>query len=239
MPKFSIIMPVLMQYDYQYRMTTVCIKNIQAFSYNYELIILHSLKEYYGDKIKNSLRKEDQYIPFDNNPSQAQALNIGISKARGEYIILIGNDNFVHQDYLKEIDKKLDDPIFKVLACCVDRLPPDEWKEFCKARKEQNYMQATVFSYINFQGVTIKKSILDELGPLDENLPFYLWERDVNIRFQEKGINCGIVLTSYMTTPQNMTRDNKTLPEGITNWWTDEAKTKEHKYFFKKWGRYA
>lgn len=228
-----------MQHEYQVRMTIAAIKNIQAFSYNYELIVLHSFAQYRAEHIKPLFRKQDQYIPFDNNPSQSEALNIGIGKAKGEYIILIGNDNFVHQKWLKEIDKRLPSPHFSILACCVDRLPPEEWQEFRKARKKTDYITASMFSYVNFQGVTIKKEILDKIGPLDEKLPFYLWEMDLNERLKEEGLNCGIVLDSYMTTSQNMTRDNLVLPEGLENYWTDESKTKEHQYFFEKWGRYA
>lgn len=235
-PKFSILIPVLMQHKYQYSMTVACINNIKAFSYNYEIIFLHSYASY-GSDIKKHLRSQDTYIAFSNNPSQAEALNIGIKKARGDYIILIGNDNFVHQNWLSEIDKKLDDKNAQILACSVDRVPYEEYEPLLKEYSdERNGIKYNYFSYFNFQGVTIPKKIFTEIGLLDENLPFYFWERDLNNRLAEKGYTCGAVLTSLMTTPMSMTRLDPSLPEGLENWWTDESNTKEIEYFKKKWG---
>src|SRR3990167_6097493 len=137
MPKFSIVMPVFMQHIYQFNMTVACLNNIHAFSYDYEIIFLHSFAEYGGD-IKKYLREKDQYIPFENNISQAEAINKGIKAAKGEYIILIGNDNFVHQNWLSEIDKRLDDSYCQILACSVDRGPFDEWEDTIKQYEPSN-----------------------------------------------------------------------------------------------------
>lgn len=239
MPKFSIVMPLLIQHDAQLRITYACIYNLQAFSYDYELIILQSMIGYrhYSRDTKKILRAEDQYIPFENNPSQAEALNIGISRAKGEYVILIGNDNFVHQDWLSEIEKRLGDPKYQILGCSVDRASYNKWEKLLETHKDTNGIKGANFSYLNFQGLTIKKTILEEVGPFDEQLPFYLWERDYNLRLEDKGYQCGAVLTSFMTTPQSMTRLDQTLPEGINNWWTDEQMAKEIAYYNKKWGK--
>lgn len=235
MAKFSILIPLLIQHEYQFNMTRACIENIHGFTKNYEIVLLHSLQNLdvgkykpCGKYIKDMLRKQDTYLGFDNNPSQAEALNIGIGKAKGEYIILIGNDNFVHQNWLDEIEKRLGDPNCQILACTVDRLADRE------KYKDQNYISYSNFSYLNFQGLTIPKWVLDEVGLFDENLPFYLWEMDYNRRLEAAGITCGGVLDSLMTTPQNMTRMNATLPDGVENWWTDEAMAKEQDYFLEK-----
>lgn len=214
-------MPVLMQHEYQYNMTIAAINNIKAFSHDYELFVFHSLSSYKGDEIRKLLTDSDQYFPFADNPSQVEALNLGVSKSRGEYIILIGNDNFVHQNWLKEIEKHLDN--YDILACCSHR----------------NFMEEEVrysaFSFVNFQGVTIPKRIFDDIGVFEEKLPFYLWEQDFDKRLDLKGYRVGIVRDSLMTTPQSMTRMNVTLPKGIENWWTEKAMKKEIEYFKQKW----
>jgi glycosyltransferase involved in cell wall biosynthesis len=236
--KYSILVPVLMQHDYQYNLTVACINNIHAFSFDYEIILLHSMCEYRPDVARLLRPGEDKYVPYKTNPSQAKALNKGIKMARGEYIILIGNDNMVHQNWLSEIEKRLDDPACQILACTVDRYPPDEYQKLIDKYEIHNGIKFGPFSYYNFQGVTIPKKVFKEIGLLDENLPFYFWERDLNFRLDEAKYKCGSVLTSYMTTPMSMTRMNKTLPEGVHNWWTDESNEKEIEYFEKKWGRH-
>jgi len=237
MPKFSIVMPVFMQHMYQYNMTVACLNNIHAFSYDYEIIFLHSYAEY-GSDIKKHLREKDQYIPFENNIAQAKAINIGIEIAQGEYITLIGNDNLVHQDWLKEIDKRLDDDYCQILACSVDRVPFDEWEGLQEKFKPSNGIKYLAFSYLNFQGVTIKKTIFDDVGLLDEKLPFYFWERDIDKRLAEKDYKCGAVITSLMTTPQSMTRWEGKTPKGVKNWWTDKSNTQEIKHYTQKWGHH-
>ena len=234
MPKFSIVMPLLMQRDYQYRITLACIKNIEAFSYDYELIVLHSMASFMGKDVEKLLRKNDKYISFKNNPSQVEVLNKAIEISKGEYIILIGNDNFVHQDWLLEIDKRLDNPEFQILGCSVDRVLPEEVAIL--QEKYPDGIKSANFSYLNFQGLTIKKTILDDVGPFDPKLPFYYWERDYDLRLEDRGIKVGAVLNSYMTTPQSMTRLDWTLPKGIKNWWSDEAMEKEINYYKQKWG---
>jgi len=231
--KYSIIMPVFMQHKYQHNMTVACLQNIHAFSFDYEIILLHSNASY-GSDIKKYLRGEDQYIPFEENISQAEAINIGISKAKGEYISLIGNDNFVHQNWLKEIDKRWKNRNFQILSCRVDRVPYNEEKAFRDASPYPGFRGAN-FSYVNFQGVTFPKKILDELGPLDENLPFYLWERDLDARLEAKDYRVAAVLDSLMTTPQSMTRWEGKTTKGVKNWWTDKQMEKELIYFRKKW----
>lgn len=235
-PKFTIIIPLLMQHIYQLHLTISCIRNIHAFSFNYEIILFHSYASFYPERIKESLRNTDTYVPFENNPSQANVINKGIQMAKGKYIILIGNDNFVHQGWLSNINKRLGDPVCKILACNSDRQTPEEFKELYKRFKNQNHISYTRFSYLNFQGVTIPKTVFDDIGFIDENLPFYFWERDFNLRLEQKGIICGAVLNSFMTTPQNMTRMDMNLPDGLENWWTDESNTKEINYFQSKWG---
>lgn len=226
--KYSIIMPVFIQHPYQYNMTVACLQNIHAFSFDYEIVFLHSVA---GGDIKKHLREDDQYIAFENNPSQAEAINIGIKKAKGEYISLIGNDNFVHQDWLKAIDKRWNQKKYHILSCWVDRIyDADRLKAF---KEEYNGFRPVNFSYVNFQGVTFPRRILDEIGELDENLPFYLWEMDLNARIEKLGYQVGVVLDSYMTTPQSMTRWEGKTKKGIKNWWN--GMEKELKYFKKKW----
>jgi GT2 family glycosyltransferase len=237
-PKFSILIPVLITQEYQYMMTKACLQNIHGFSYDYEIILLHSIEEFHGEHLKKFLRpKKDQYIGFKENISQPAALNIGINKARGEYIILIGNDNFVHQNWLKEIDKRLGNKDVPILASCVDRMPPQEWKKYRDIHKDTNYVTHTNFPYVNFQGVTIPKKIFDDVGLFDEKFTFYLWEMDFRNRLDLKGYSVGGVIDSLMTTPQNMTRISETLPEGVTNYWTDESNKKEQEYYLEKWDR--
>ena len=223
MPKFSIIMPLLMQHEYQYNMTIACIDNIKAFTQDYELLVFHSMSPYKGEHIAKLLREEDTYIPYEENPSQVDVLNRGIKMAKGDYIILIGNDNFVHERWLEEIEKRLDYEGYDILACCSHRNFTDE---------ELKY---SAFSFVNFQGVTIPKKIFDDVGLFEEQLPFYLWERDFDRRLDLEGYRVAIVKDSLMTTPQSMTRMNVTLPKGVKNWWTEKQMRKELDFYKQKW----
>lgn len=234
----TIIMPIILLDSQHLRLTETAIANIHAFTKDYELIVIHSYSEKYGQEVKKLLRRKDRYIPFKKNISQPRAINIGIKKAKGDYICLIGNDNFVHQNWWDEIKKRLGNKDRQILACSVDRVRSDVWEKEREEYSHTGYIKPANFSYVNFQGVTFPKKVLQQIGRLDENLTFYYWERDLNKRIEQKGYAVGAVMDSYMTTPQSMTRLGE-MPKGITNYWSDEAHEKEIAYFYQKWGERA
>lgn len=232
----SIIMPIIVLNGTHLRLTETSINNIHAFTKDYELIVIQSCSLYknYGSEVKKLLRKEDVYIPFDENISQPKAINIGIGKARGDYISLIGNDNFVHQNWWDEIKKRLGNKDRQILACSSNRVRSDEWEIEREKYCDSAYIKPASFSYVNFQGVTFPKEVLQDIGSFDENLTFYYWERDLNKRIEAKGYAVGIVIDSLMTTPQSMTRLDQ-MPEDMENYWSDKAHEKEIEYYYQKY----
>lgn len=240
--KYSIIMPVLAQHQWQAHMTVAALDNIRMFTrdFDYELILYHVgtdlLEHKWVKDISLSLRGKDRYLSATQNKSQPECINEAIGLAEGKYIILIGNDNFVHQGWLDAIEDKLEDSYYDVLACWVDRPDADEEETIVQQRPDR--IIPSRFSYVNFQGVTIPKAVFDKIGPLDENLPFYLWEMDLNDRFSQANISVGIVMDSLMTTPASVTRMEMTLPEGVENFWDDEHHAKEIEYLKEKRKQY-
>ena len=99
MPKVSIIVPVYNTENYIGR----CIESILSQSYtDFELILINDgSKDKSADIIKSY--KDDRIIFIDNdNNGVSETRNIGIRKAKGEYIQFIDSDDFIDKDMLKD-----------------------------------------------------------------------------------------------------------------------------------------
>jgi glycosyltransferase involved in cell wall biosynthesis len=102
MPKFSIIIPVYNVEKYIGK----CLDSVMNQSFkNYEIIVVNDgTKDNSMDIVKNYPVK----IITQKNQGLSEARNIGVRKAKGDYIIFLDSDDYIEKDLLKKINKSLD-----------------------------------------------------------------------------------------------------------------------------------
>jgi glycosyltransferase involved in cell wall biosynthesis len=104
MPKISIIIPF-----YQKQQTVErCLQSVAFFSISYEVIIVDDgstppLAENIKDKFPNL------NIIRQKNSGPGAARNKGANIAQGEYLLFLDADDFLHQDFEKEVSLLMDD----------------------------------------------------------------------------------------------------------------------------------
>ena len=105
--KYSIIIPVYNVEKYLRK----CLDSVVHQTYKeYEVIIV-------CDKcIDNSEKIVDEYVKeykwqkiYEENTGLAKARNIGIAKAKGDYLVFLDGDDYIKADFLKTINNSLDD----------------------------------------------------------------------------------------------------------------------------------
>ena len=99
MPKFSVIIPVYNVEKYIRRCITSVIN--QTFK-DYEIIVIND------GSTDNSIEIAKEFpVKIINSPhvSVSEARNLGVKKAKGEYILFLDSDDYWDNDLLKKLTK--------------------------------------------------------------------------------------------------------------------------------------
>ena len=144
-------------------------------------------------------------IENGENTGFSHAVNQGIARAKGEYVVLFNNDAFAEPDWLAELIRaaEADRRIFAVQSLMIRHFERDladdagdyvTWMGFaCKTgdgRRASRYTRPRrIFSACG--GASLyRKSILDEIGVFDENFFAYFEDVDLSWRANNAGYKC-------------------------------------------------
>ena len=96
-PKVSVIMPIIIQFDWQVYMTEAAIKIFKCTTkVPFELIIVET--------ISNQFKGQgDKYIHFEDRKSYTRDFNAAIDIASGDILVQIANDVFVQEGWLEAL----------------------------------------------------------------------------------------------------------------------------------------
>lgn len=115
-PNISVIIPTYKPKEYLWE----CLNSLKNQTLSYDkfeiIIILNGCKEPWKlqiqEYINDELKELNVHFFQTNNPGVSNARNIGLEKAKGEYIIFIDDDDYVSPDYLKvQLCEAVDDSI--------------------------------------------------------------------------------------------------------------------------------
>ena len=234
----SIIMCFRIKNRWQRDTTRACLENIQMFTKNYELIILESMAGEHTPHLNKLVREEDTYLTFENNLSVTASHNLGVSKAKGKYIVFLANDIMVHQDWLNELIRhyRPSSPV-KILGPNPNRSNPENYEDFKKKFKIKKVLEWPRVALGGLHGgVFMEKKTFETIGPFDEGMKFFFTDRDYDQRIVNKGYHCCIIPKSLVTHLASMTwfytpEEDAKDPNSIYDLDADVA------YFQKKWGR--
>lgn len=208
-PKISIIIP---NKDHKADLERCVTSILEKTTYdNYEIIIVENnseteeIKEYYTTLSSNDRIKVETY---DGEFNYSKINNFGVSKAEGEYIVLLNNDTkvisvnwleemlmYAQREDVAAVGAKLlyDDKSIQhagvVIGLGAHRTAGHT--HYGKAYDNLGYMGRLCYAQ-NVTAVTgaclmVKKALFDEVGGLDEDFKISLNDVDLCLKFRKKG----------------------------------------------------
>lgn len=152
------------------------------------------------------------YIYAGKNAGAQHARNIGIKKAKGNYILLFDSDNELYQDYCKIVKEFLNQKpetdvltnFSKVLNEHTNSVELFNWNT-------KGYILKDILNsklYVDYNSALIKKEKLLKIGDLDEKCPAFQ-EWDTAIRLAE--------ISRFECIPQQLTIYHEHQEERISN----------------------
>ncbi|MBS5800273.1 MAG: glycosyltransferase family 2 protein [Clostridiales bacterium] len=176
-----------------------CIDSVrQQTTVKYELIIVDNASTD-GDYEWEKDQKDIIWIQLEQNYGFSKAVNEGIKKARGKYILLLNNDTVLKPNFLEEIQKEIekDDNIFAVSSKMICYNNPtiiddagDEYNLLGWAFKRgegksiEKYITPRYVFSACAGAALYRKSIFKQIGGFDET--FFAYMEDVDIAYRAR-----------------------------------------------------
>ena len=174
-PKVSVIIPVFNKEKFLGR----CLRSIlsQSMSFkDYEIIAVDDGSIDNSNEILKRYKNEIILINHNLNLGLPAALNTGIRAAKGQFIIRLDADDYVHEDYLKIMDLTLRmNNNIDAVAC--DYLLVNE--------KQDQVSNINCLDYPIGCAIMYRIEHLIELGLYDENFLVHE-DKDLKLRFEKK-----------------------------------------------------
>jgi len=171
MPQISVIIP---SYNRANLLKDAILSVLNQTYQNFELIIVNDCSK---DNTKNVVKTfRDQrviYLENEKNKGVSASSNIGIKKARGEYIFILNDDDLIVPWGLEELIKKIKQSDLENLGGIYgwSWWINDERKTLRVTNfKKSGYIFNEILKKQVFTNLLIKKEIFDQIGLYDENL---------------------------------------------------------------------
>lgn len=166
----------------------------------YEIIVVNDCSTDYTEKILENYKPDIRAFNLKNNIGLSAARNFGIKQARGQFVVFLDADDYIHKDLLL-VEKLFLEENNKLDAVSVDYIQVDERgrhkKHLCA---EKNPIAC---------GIMFRKDLLYDIGLYDENFKARE-EEELRIRFEKKYKiqNLCVPLYRYWIHDNNLTKNN-------------------------------
>lgn len=143
---------------------------------DYEIILINDASEDNTSQVIETFKKDIIYVENEKNIGLTKSLNKGIKKARGQFIIRVDADDYVHWDYLKILSMFLQLNHDIDAVCCDYLLVDNEQNNLGQMDSVENPIGC---------GIMFRIKDLIDIGLYDENFEARE-EEDLRIRFEKK-----------------------------------------------------
>jgi glycosyltransferase involved in cell wall biosynthesis len=142
----------------------------------FEIIVINDASTDNTRAILDNYREEARVFHLEENKGLAGARNAGVRKAKGQYVVFLDADDYIHSDMLKVQSLFLDEN-HTLDAVAIDYYLVDD--------KENHTEWVNVEEKPIACGIMFRKDLLIEIGLYDESFKARE-EEDLRIRFVEK-----------------------------------------------------
>jgi glycosyltransferase involved in cell wall biosynthesis len=164
---------------------------------NYEIVVINNGSADQTPMVLDVFSDSIKIINLPQNMGLPHALNVGIKQARGEFVVRVDDDDYLHGDFLKtlynflEMNKNFD-------AVCCDYLLIDDREQVIGRKNAEKDPIAC--------GIMFRKDQLIDIGLYDEKFLFRE-DEDLRKRYTEKYKiqRVELPLYRYMMHSENMT----------------------------------
>jgi GT2 family glycosyltransferase/glycosyltransferase involved in cell wall biosynthesis len=240
-PKISII--IILHNNLEY--TTKCLKSIKDFiKINYEIIVIDNSST---DKTYDYFKNEINYVKYfynEKNIGFPAAVNQGINKALGDYILILNNDTILTENLVERlIEVAESEPKIGIVGPIsneVSGLQKDknakynsieEMHKYAAEIQQKNKGEILHFPRVAFLCTLIKREVIDKIGGLDERFsPGNYEDDDFCLRAQLAGYKTVIakdVFIHHYGSKSFKANGEKAYAERLM---------KNQKIFVEKWG---
>ena len=198
----SVIVPVYNQEKYMGRCIRSLLKQTMSED-DYELIVINDGSTDNSVDVLKPFMGDIRYIENEKQLGLPSSLNIGIKKARGQFIVRVDADDFVHWDYLNILSMHLQlNHDIDAIAC--DYLLVNDHQDILS---QVNCLEIPIGC-----GIMFRLEQLIDIGLYDEDF-LVREDEDLRIRFQKK-YNISRVhlpLYRYRKHEKNITSDDSEM----------------------------
>ena len=206
----SVVLPLLIEHDWQIIMTECAIRTLRhTTKLPFELIVVETLSGHFnplGDRsayLKTIGCVPDTYIKRLHKKNVTADINLGIKRAKGDYIVYTGNDVFVRPNWLEALWECWD-----IKDCGLATLASNDLKNTPVA---QFFGQKKIIESIYGPFMMFRNSwIFDE-----QNFPCQFADSDLIMRIYESGLrmyrNCSVIIEHLNKQTLNTQENEKDL----------------------------
>jgi GT2 family glycosyltransferase len=142
----------------------------------------------------------DVYLKFNGDFNYNKALNLAFDHLENSYVAVFNNDVLFMPDWYTMIRYNMD--VFNLDSasphCPIKQVGPNEIAQRILLNYKENTVVCGYNCIIEFAGWgwVMKRHILDQLKPLDENLSFWFQDNDLCMNLQKLNCKHGMVIDS-------------------------------------------
>jgi glycosyltransferase involved in cell wall biosynthesis len=170
---------------------------------NFEIIVVNDASSDQSAHILNNYKDEARLFNLDQNLGLAGARNYGLQKARGQFVVFLDADDYIHRDLLWV------ETLFLNENNSIDAVSCDYYlvDERGKHLRHVNAVEEPIAC-----GIMFRKDFLFDIGLYDEGFRARE-EEDLRIRWTGKYNihNLNIPLYRYRQHENNLTKDEETM----------------------------
>ena len=186
-----------------FRQTKDCLKSLQKLAYPEEKLDVILIDNCSQDDSVKSLQESFPKVRIVVNSVNnfAKALNLGISKARGQYIAFLNNDATLESRWLEILIKQLESNpkagaasgklLFKdgrINSVGIQQLPNFYWRDVGFGEKDAGqYDTERTVEGLCWATVLFRRECLEDVGPIDEDFVMYFEDVEFAKRCQKRG----------------------------------------------------